>query len=138
MLWGAINELSASHDVYFLTSPLPSPTWVSDRNEWLVKHFGLHLGSKVIYTSHKSLVAGHIFVDDKPEAVVEWCDAMAAHFTEPSTGVMWTENIKAVKQVRERHNFEDDSEFDASCAVTTSWKALYTLASQMRVQLNDS
>jgi 5'(3')-deoxyribonucleotidase len=72
----SIQRLSRSADVYFVTSPLrTSPTWASDREAWLKKHFGDELGSKIVSTHYKYKVSGDIFVDDKPKHCLEWAKA---------------------------------------------------------------
>lgn len=68
-----VKKIAAIADVFFVTSPWrSSPTWVYDRDRWLVKYFGSTLGRKVIHTEHKYLVRGNVLVDDKPEHVEGW------------------------------------------------------------------
>ena len=68
-----LKEVMKYADVYFLTSPnKKSPTWVFEREAWLVERFGEELGRKVIHTHHKYTVYGDIFIDDKPAHAEMW------------------------------------------------------------------
>lgn len=72
-------------DLYFLTSPIEtSPTWCHDRTMWLVAHFGLEQGRKVIHTHYKHLVKGDFFIDDRPSNVTNWGGANAG-----GTPLLW-------------------------------------------------
>ncbi len=69
----AVGVLSEFVPVVFVTSPYRgSPTWVHEREEWLVKHFGARQGRHVIHTRHKNLVAVDVLLDDRAETVVKW------------------------------------------------------------------
>lgn len=68
----AVIKLATVTDLYFVTSPFPSPTWVYDRDQWLQHHFG-ELGKKVVHTTHKYVCTGSYLVDDKPDNIREWC-----------------------------------------------------------------
>lgn len=70
----AVRELQNLVDVYVVTSPTHSPTWVWERNEWLREHFGFH-PRQVIHTSAKSLVRVPIRIDDSPDHVRDWHSA---------------------------------------------------------------
>ncbi|MGB1016084.1 MAG: 5' nucleotidase, NT5C type [Nannocystaceae bacterium] len=71
-----VQDLAKVADIYFVTSDWrTSPTWVYDRNRWLELRFGRELGKQVIHTSHKHLVRGDVFVDDKPSNVAAWASA---------------------------------------------------------------
>lgn len=67
----AIAELQTMFDVYVVTSPYHSLSWVYERNLWLKTHYGFDK-SQVVHTSAKYLVRGDIFLDDKPEHVESW------------------------------------------------------------------
>jgi 5'(3')-deoxyribonucleotidase len=68
-----VRDLAKECDVYFVTSPIhSSPTWAYERRKWLIKWFGHEQGSKVVFTSHKHLVAGDVLVDDKPGNLENW------------------------------------------------------------------
>ncbi len=82
----AVRRIAERHAVYFVTAPLAeSETWAHDREEWLRLHFGDELGSRVVHTDHKEVVAGDVFVDDKPANVERWA---AAH--PEKTAVLWS------------------------------------------------
>lgn len=69
----AVQQLrKAGHTVQFVTSLWNCPTWVHDRNHWLVRHKLCSAPSGVIYAKEKFMVKGDVFVDDKPENVVAW------------------------------------------------------------------
>jgi 5'(3')-deoxyribonucleotidase len=67
----AVRELRRYVDVYPVTSPFNSPTWVSERYDWLHEHFGFHR-KDIVFTGAKFLVDGDAFLDDRPENVVSW------------------------------------------------------------------
>jgi len=69
---GYIRELrKAGHDVFALTAPWSGKTWHSDRDAWLLKHFGIQR-SNVIHCSAKYLVDGDVFIDDRATNVGGW------------------------------------------------------------------
>jgi 5'(3')-deoxyribonucleotidase len=67
----AVECLRSVADVYILTSPMLAPTWAHERQQWLKEHFGVS-HKHIISTPAKRLVAGDVFVDDKPEHVEAW------------------------------------------------------------------
>jgi len=69
----AIDALEEVMDVYIVTSPMRSPTWVHERSEWLSEHFGIPRNRQV-HTQAKYLVSGDLFIDDNPEHVKEWAE----------------------------------------------------------------
>ena len=72
-----VKVLDAFCNVYFVAAQcLDHETWCYERQSWLVDKFGKELGSKVVFTHHKELVQGDIFVDDKEENCSRW---RAAH-----------------------------------------------------------
>lgn len=86
---GAIEGVASLQDVadvYIVTSPWNScPTWMSERELWLKKHFAIH-HSRVIHGSAKHLVRGNFLVDDKAETVIRW---QAAH--PDKSAVLWAQ-----------------------------------------------
>ena len=59
-------------EIYVVTSPMMNyPNWILHRNKWLKTHFGIDK-NHVIHTSAKHLVQADVFIDDKPENVVNW------------------------------------------------------------------
>lgn len=67
----AIKELRKHVDLYAVTSHFHSHTWVSERDWWLHQRFGFKR-NQIIHTAAKYLVGTDIFLDDKPEHVVNW------------------------------------------------------------------
>lgn len=84
----AVLQLATRRDVYFVTSPLQgAPTWVHDREAWLVKHFGQTLGRKVIHTKHKHMVGGDVLWDDSASNIKSW---VAKHGPKGGLGICWS------------------------------------------------
>lgn len=68
----AVKQLAEISEIYFVTSPYwGSLTWASDREAWLVHHFG-DLGERVIHTKFKAPISGDFLLDDKPENILDW------------------------------------------------------------------
>lgn len=68
----ALKELKNYCKIYVVTSPMSEyHTWVRDRDEWLLKHFGI-TRNNVIHTRAKYRVHANYFVDDKPSTVKKW------------------------------------------------------------------
>jgi 5'(3')-deoxyribonucleotidase len=68
-------KLAELADIVIVTSPMAgSPTWMSEREEWLALHFGIH-PHDVIHAHKKHHVVGDIFCDDRTENVVAWAKA---------------------------------------------------------------
>lgn len=67
-----IERLKSEHEVVWVTSSYDScPSWLHIRKQWLKKNFGAK-SDEIVITSNKSLVAGDILVDDKPENIKRW------------------------------------------------------------------
>ena len=67
-----MSALKEFADIYIVTSPMMNyPNWILHRNKWLKTHFGIDK-NHVIHTSAKHLVQADLFIDDKPENVVNW------------------------------------------------------------------
>jgi 5'(3')-deoxyribonucleotidase len=68
-----IRELRTLGSVYIVTAPWPVAHWMWERTEWLMEHFGFAPSEIMqVPTGLKPLVRGDVFIDDKPETVVEW------------------------------------------------------------------
>ena len=73
----AIKRLDEKYDVFFVTShKRESPTWVFERENWLIHHFGNTLGGKVVSTHYKYLVVGDVLIDDKKGHIDRWAMSM--------------------------------------------------------------
>lgn len=80
-----ISALAQVANVTWVTSPWKSPTWMSERLQWIAEHFGT-VGKNVIFTSPATLKAkaeGDLMVDDVQDTLVRW---LKVH---PGVGVLW-------------------------------------------------
>ncbi len=69
----AVNRLARVAEVWCVTSPWrSSPTWMAERTEWIATHFPEIGDQRVVHATHKCLVDGDMFVDDKAGHVKEW------------------------------------------------------------------
>lgn len=67
-----LSALKEFVDIYIVTSPMMNyPNWILHRNKWLKTHFGIDK-NHVIHTSAKHLIQADVFIDDKPENVINW------------------------------------------------------------------
>lgn len=68
----AVESLRAEFNVVCVTAPWKeSRTWCHERYNWLDDHFGFR-HDEVIMTSDKTLIGGHILLDDKLENLTDW------------------------------------------------------------------
>jgi len=68
-----VKKLMLVADVYFPTASFKdNTTWESDRRAWFRDHLGEEAASRLIFTDHKDVVFGDVFVDDKPENLLAW------------------------------------------------------------------
>lgn len=84
-----VKALAEVSDLYFVTSPWDSQTWCYERSQWLRKHFGYTLGSKLIQTSHKHLVQGDILIEDKPSTIAPWLRYDAVSWYGFRKAILW-------------------------------------------------
>ncbi len=71
----AVNRLARLAEVWCVTSPWrSSPTWMAERTEWIATHFPEIGEHRVIHASHKHLIDGGMFVDDKASHVQTWAE----------------------------------------------------------------
>ena len=62
--------LDAGHDVRICTAPVRAYRHcVREKYEWVEEHLGLSWTERLIVTRDKTLVAGDVLIDDKPEVV---------------------------------------------------------------------
>ena len=74
---GLVGSLREIGTVYAVTSPWASSKhWMYERTEWLHHRLGIRQ-RHVVHTMAKSLVAGDVLIDDKPENVEDWAQAHA-------------------------------------------------------------
>jgi len=67
----AVTQLQQYAEVFVVTSPFHSPTWVHERQASLRRDFGF-LKGHVVHTSAKYVVQGDVLVDDNPSHVLKW------------------------------------------------------------------
>ncbi len=62
--------LEDGHDVRICTSPLTEYRHcVTEKFEWVERHFGLEFTKRIIITKDKTIVRGDYLIDDKPEII---------------------------------------------------------------------
>ncbi len=92
-----------------------SKTWVYERTCWLKDHFNITT-SQVIFAKDKSLVQGHLFVDDTPKNITEWKAVNTNHVAKlwlqshnvkysDSMDILcnWDELLNLVESLKEKH-----------------------------------
>lgn len=109
-----VRALAEVAHVYAVTLPLSAnPQWTSEREAWLLEHFGIPQ-NMVVHTAAKYLVKGAMLVDDKPEHVQEW-----AREHERGIPVLWEHPYTA------RHAFPHDVRYKV--VRTNDWDVLRRL-----------
>jgi 5'(3')-deoxyribonucleotidase len=68
-----VAKLQTISDVYVVTSPFNSTYWVTERDAWLHRHFGIPR-SKIAHVSAKYLCVGEVLVDDKAANLTQWAE----------------------------------------------------------------
>lgn len=58
-------------EIFIVTAPWPSPTWMYERTRWLGKHFGI-TPRHVIHIEAKNVVQGNFLIEDKALNIREW------------------------------------------------------------------
>jgi 5'(3')-deoxyribonucleotidase len=97
-----INELRTICDVFVVTSPFHSKTWVHERDAWLEERFGFKR-HEIVYTKAKHLVVGDVFLDDNPKHVDEW---RAAH--PGKLGLLWhIPNTRLIPHQHRVHTWQE-------------------------------
>lgn len=67
-----VRRLMEISDLYVVTSPMNHvPTWMYEREQWLLKHFGIP-HKRVVHTSAKYLCLGDVLIDDRPANIEAW------------------------------------------------------------------
>ncbi len=103
-----IKKLKEIAEIYIVTSPMMNyPNWIIHRNEWLKKHFKIDKNN-IVNTAAKYLIQADIFIDDKPENVVNWANYKNnSDFGYP---VLWEHdyiNVKLDERVIHTNNWGD-------------------------------
>lgn len=62
-----VLRLAKDHQVFFCSSPVTSPWCVMEKLSWVERHFGRKWLQRTFIGRDKTLVRGHILIDDRPE-----------------------------------------------------------------------
>lgn len=63
-----LNRLAEVADVWICSKPLATnPTSHSDKAAWLAKHYGTKWAGRLILAPDKSMIVGHLLLDDAPK-----------------------------------------------------------------------
>ena len=64
----ALNEIAEDYDTFIVSTPDESnPTCASAKYQSMAEHFGSQWSKRTILSHDKTLVAGHVLIDDKPD-----------------------------------------------------------------------
>lgn len=75
-------------DVYFVTAPmLGNQRWESSRRRWFTYQFGEEAARRLVFTPSKHVIAGDVFVDDKPGAASHW-----RRYNPDGIGIIWAQS----------------------------------------------
>lgn len=69
----AVDRLRELGDLYIVTSPMTSPTWTHERENWLLDNFGIPR-DKVIHSRVKTFIRGDCLIDDRADTVEAWAE----------------------------------------------------------------
>lgn len=93
----ALLHLRSIVDVYAVTKPFPSPTWVHERDRWLVERLGF-TSEQIVHTGAKHICRGDAFLDDNPDNVVRWNEehpkAVAMLWHSPNTRLLGHDHLR--------------------------------------------
>lgn len=79
-----VRKLMLIANVFFPTTSFEeNSTWETDRRAWFRDHLGDEAAKRLIFTEHKHVVFGDVFVDDKTSNLQEWKKRW------PGLGVLW-------------------------------------------------
>ncbi len=97
-----LRALQEVADVYIVTSHLPfAPTWVSERDAWLMEHFHIP-HAKIVHTEAKYVFLGRALIDDRPSNVARW---QAEH--PRGVGILWARSCnRAYEEIGIRHRVD--------------------------------
>ena len=106
-----VKSLIDVSNIYFVTSVFDvCPRWSYDRKKWLCKYFGDEIGRRTIFTGHKYMVRGDIFVDDMPYHVDSWAKENYGY------AILW-----------KQHYNKNDSSTNTNVIHTDSWNDILDL-----------
>lgn len=96
----AVEQLKEHSDLYFLTSPILSETWVHDRRMWLEKHFKVS-HERIIFTASKHVVKGDYLIDDSLDNIKKWIEH------NDGIGVLWRQSYNLRCNTGFHHHIDD-------------------------------
>ena len=68
----AMKALNKKYNLFICTSPMTEYyNCVREKYEWVEEHLGFDFTSKMILTRDKTVVTGHVLIDDKP--IIKGC-----------------------------------------------------------------
>jgi 5'(3')-deoxyribonucleotidase len=79
----AIKKLQKIVDVFAITNPHNSVLWVTERYDWLLRHYGLDK-DHIAFLSSKYLVSGDWLVEDNLDQLTRWHE-----FNPGGTPILW-------------------------------------------------
>lgn len=90
----AVAELSSMADVHYVTAPMhKNRFWVSERVEWLERHFGAD-PKDVVFAYRKHLVAGDLILEDTPSNAGDW------HAAHGGAALLWDRPYNLAEEAR--------------------------------------
>lgn len=96
-----MRMLAEVADVYVVTTYLHSaPTWVYDRDRWIMEHFAIPKG-RMVHVQSKYIFSGAGLIDDKPQNVIEWQDEHPE-----GKGVLWRQPYNEGQALGEEVRYE--------------------------------
>lgn len=127
----AVIRLREHAVVHPLTAPFNSMPWMMERDAWLSAHCGF-TRKEIVHTEAKHLVKGDVFVDDKPEHVINW---QRAH--PQGVAILWAQpyNADAVKPkpvYPGAVNADDFTRPDWTGLRTNDWNEVINIVKAMR------
>jgi 5'(3')-deoxyribonucleotidase len=70
-----LDQLDALGSTLFVTAPYPSPTWVAERQAWLVARGCVPQRVLSVSSEFKPYVRGDVLIEDRPGTLAAWLDA---------------------------------------------------------------
>lgn len=89
-----VERLGQAFEIYVLTTHYwGNPTCVYEKELWLQRHFP-KIAQRGIFTSHKELVPGNLFIDDRPKNIKAWKDKWGggSAYRTASLDYSWTDH----------------------------------------------
>ena len=95
-----INKLSEYYDVWILTKPsVNNPMSYTEKRLWVEDHLGFDWCNKLIICPDKSLMKGHLLIDDRPWPMFEGYQLKFGSILTPN----WEVALKQSIEYKEKH-----------------------------------